>query len=303
MAEQTDEKITVTPFYILRQNAEENGQTDFINMTTNIPENTYLHVQMLGYEECTADKKDRLHTFEGYTLHFILKGKGRFDGVSLGKNDGFMVKKNHMAEYAPDPTDPWTYCWINFDGDIADELLRMVGFRENRSTFLLKENNRIRSLILDALTYDYEKTDVGMHLNAVLLEIFSVLLANKPDPFSHTSYSVREKRVKTGLAFIREHYREKNCIERLAKEENVNMRYLSALFRQYSDRSPQAHLIRVRIEEGKRLLRTTSLSVSDIAEEVGYEDVLQFSKLFRKHTGVSPTAYRKGEMDALREYE
>ena len=84
MADQTDEKITVTPFYILRQSANKNGRTDFINMTTNTPENTYLHVQMLGYEACTPDKKDRIHTFEGYTLHFILNGKGRFDVARVG---------------------------------------------------------------------------------------------------------------------------------------------------------------------------------------------------------------------------
>lgn len=263
------------------------------NYSEEITEKEYLNVKMLGCEE----KEGRRHTSEYNTLYFIISGKGYFDSIPIGAGDGFAVRKNCTAEYAPDKTEPWTYCLIGFDGKAADGLLDAAGLGGNKCTFSLKDNARIAELIRSALDFNYGKTDVGMHLDSVLLEIFACLIAEKPDRFANDTVSVMENRVKSGIEFINENFREKNCIDMLAKAENVNKRYMSRLFRRFSDLSPQGHLIRARIEEAKRLLRSTSLSVSDIGASVGYDDVMQFSKIFKKHTGLSPTAYREGKRE------
>lgn len=297
------ETIIKNQYYILRKGSYLNGKTDFMCMSMNTPENRYLNVTMIGFEECSPEKEDRIHTFEGNTIHFILKGKGTFDGVTLSQNDCFAVRKNHIAEYAPDYCDPWTYCWINFNGSMADKLLHTASINENKCTFSLQNISKIHSLIMSALEFDYTNADVGMHLNSVLLEIFASLMINAPETFSSKSDSVMENRVRRSIDFINENYKEKKCIDILSKKENVNKRYLSRLFRQYSDLSPQGHLIRVRIENAKSLLRTSKMTIGDVGESVGYDDVMQFSKIFKKHTGVSPTAYRNGKMDIIRKYE
>jgi AraC family transcriptional regulator of arabinose operon len=48
-----------------------------------------------------------------------------------------------------------------------------------------------------------------------------------------------------------------------------------------------------RIMRAKLLLQTTPLSVATIGQQVGYDDQLYFSRVFRKRVGVSPTEYRK----------
>lgn len=297
------EAITKNKHFILKKGTYSNGKTSFICMSLNTPENKYLNVTMLGFEECSPDKNERIHTFEGNTIHFILKGKGSFDGVTLTQNDCFSVRKNHIAEYAPDSSEPWTYCWINFDGSMADKLLQKAGLSENKCTFSLPCTEKIRSLIVSALEFDYKDTDAAMHLNAVLLDIIANIIADKPETFESKTDSIMENRVRRSVDFINENYTNRNCIDLLSKKENVNKRYLSRLFKQYSDLSPQGHLIRIRIEEAKRMLRTTSLSIGSIGEAVGYDDVMQFSKIFKKHTGISPSAYRSGKMDMIREYE
>lgn len=297
----TEEKSA--PQYIIKKGIREDGRTDFISMTTNTPENRFLNVKMLGFEECTPDKPPRTHTFDGCTLHFITDGNGSFDGIKIGKNDGFMAKKNRLTEYAPDKKNPWTYCWINFDGEMADEMLERAGFTQEKCTFSLKSTGKIAQIIKNAIEFNYSDTDVGTHLNSVLLEIFAFLLVDLPDTFAGESASVMEKRVKTALEFIYKNYSKKKCIYMLAEEENVSERYISHLFRKYSDASPQQHLIRVRIEEAKRLLRTTGLPVGRVAESVGYDDGMQFARIFKKHTGLTPTEYRRGGMDTVREYD
>lgn len=52
------------------------------------------------------------------------------------------------------------------------------------------------------------------------------------------------------------------------------------------------YILMARLSKARKLLRTTDLSVGEISMRCGIEDVGYFSTLFRKHTGVTPTAYR-----------
>ena len=60
--------------------------------------------------------------------------------------------------------------------------------------------------------------------------------------------------------------------------------------------TPQRYITKVIMEKSKLLLRTTSCQVSEIAAMLGVEDALYFSRMFKKHNGVSPRAYREGTL-------
>jgi len=70
--------------------------------------------------------------------------------------------------------------------------------------------------------------------------------------------------------------------------------YLSRLFKQELGTSFGAYLTQIRIRKACQLLNATDLSISEIAEQTGYETQHYFSTSFRKSTGVSPLQYRKG---------
>jgi two-component system response regulator YesN len=53
------------------------------------------------------------------------------------------------------------------------------------------------------------------------------------------------------------------------------------------------YLTEIRLEDAKKLLKTTSLNIAEIARQVGYNDVRYFSKLFIKSVGIKPVEYRK----------
>ena len=55
---------------------------------------------------------------------------------------------------------------------------------------------------------------------------------------------------------------------------------------------PKDYVQVIRVEEAKQLLETTNASVAEVAEQVGYEDLSYFSKLFRRRTGLSPSEHR-----------
>ena len=54
------------------------------------------------------------------------------------------------------------------------------------------------------------------------------------------------------------------------------------------------YLTRLRIQKAKELLRESALPLYEVASRVGYESDLAFTKTFKRHTGTTPTRYRKG---------
>lgn len=63
-------------------------------------------------------------------------------------------------------------------------------------------------------------------------------------------------------------------------------------FREAFDMPPKQYLLRLRLCEAQRLLSTTKLPMQDIAHLLGFFDLAHFSSTFRKHIGLSPTAWR-----------
>lgn len=82
----------------------------------------------------------------------------------------------------------------------------------------------------------------------------------------------------------------KYCAEMMHLSPN----YFSDLLKSETGKSTQDHIHHYLLEKAKNLLANSELSISEIAYELGFEYAQNFSKLFKKKTGVSPTLYRAG---------
>jgi len=96
------------------------------------------------------------------------------------------------------------------------------------------------------------------------------------------------------LAFIRKNYQNKLLLTQLAERFNFNKNYICYLFKKYTNGTFTAYLTGVRINEAKRLLRSSGLSQGEIAEKTGFMDYYYFNKVFKSECGVTPYQYRKG---------
>ena len=82
-------------------------------------------------------------------------------------------------------------------------------------------------------------------------------------------------------------------VQYISGELNVSADYLSDMLRNLTGQSTQQHIHNYLIEKAKEILTTTSLSVSEIAYELGFEHPQSFSKLFRTKTNLSPLKFRQ----------
>lgn len=93
--------------------------------------------------------------------------------------------------------------------------------------------------------------------------------------------------------YLQEHCDEAFRSEALEARFYLSYKHLAALFRKNTGMSPLQYHYDLQMREACRLLRTTTLGVSEIAARLGFGDALYFSRRFRKKTGSSPSQYRK----------
>ena len=81
-------------------------------------------------------------------------------------------------------------------------------------------------------------------------------------------------------------------LQTLAQVQNINASYLSTLFKKETGQTITDHINTKRMEHATHLLQTTRLQIQSIAQHCGISDPNYFSKLFKKHTGMTPGEYR-----------
>ncbi|HVL01632.1 MAG TPA: helix-turn-helix domain-containing protein [Dongiaceae bacterium] len=92
--------------------------------------------------------------------------------------------------------------------------------------------------------------------------------------------------------WIDAHYAEDFSLAWLAEEKAMSPRTLIRRFKSATGESPLAYLQTVRIDMAKRLLETSKQTIAEITQNIGYEDVSSFSKMFKRKVGLSPREYR-----------
>ncbi|MCI9531164.1 MAG: response regulator [Lachnospiraceae bacterium] len=93
--------------------------------------------------------------------------------------------------------------------------------------------------------------------------------------------------------YIREHFRENLELADLAEKWGFSYSYISTYFKENIQEGFCGYLNKMRVEEGKRMLLNTNMSVADIGNHLGYTDQSYFCRVFKKMTDLTPSEYRR----------
>jgi AraC family transcriptional regulator len=102
-----------------------------------------------------------------------------------------------------------------------------------------------------------------------------------------------ERAVENAIAAMRDRLGEPITIDDMARAAIFSKFHFCRVFQQATGVSPRRFLSAMRLQEAKRLLLATSLSVTDISNRVGYASVGTFSRRFKDAVGLAPTEYRR----------
>lgn len=233
-----------------------------------------------------------------YLLHIVTSGKGTYTinntTYKLKKNDIFLIYPGVTTYYEADTDDPWSYIWFGFNGLKAEMALRYAGLSLDIPVATIPDItpyvNDMNGL-LDAcqLTFSNE-----FRREAYLYSLVAQLgedLHTEDNRSPEFGYSY-ETYVNHALDYIENNYYRNIKITDIADYIGINRSYLTSCFKKRMNMSPHQYLLEYRLSKAKILLRETNKTIQEIAGNVGYEDSLAFSKIFKSHTGISPKSYR-----------
>ncbi len=231
-----------------------------------------------------------------YQLLYIAKGKGHFyfDGKEQIITEGNMIlyRPNEVQMYyyyAPDKTEAY---WVHFTGRHVESILEFYELPETENVFYTGTSPdyqwMYRQMIqeLQLCRANYEEL-----LSLMLRHIF--IMINRYIVEGRKAGSDIQNEIERATHYFNENYNKPLNIDEYAESRHMSTCWFIRSFKQILKVTPMQYILSLRMANAQSLLETSEYNISEIAEAVGYDNPLYFSRLFHKHIGVSPTEYRK----------
>ncbi len=148
----------------------------------------------------------------------------------------------------------------------------------------------VLDLINDNYTNYSESNSLPMYVIKYQLISLILYIAHKHCLFD-TEPSINHI-VQKMLEIISHHYNESNTLEIAARELSYTPSYLSQEFKKALGINYKEYLQQFRLDKAMYMLKTSDMKIIDISATVGYADHKFFAKIFKKHTGMTPSEYR-----------
>lgn len=260
----------------------------------------WLHVHFAGESQTSPGHALGPKIFDHYLLHVIESGYGIFrtesDKFQLGPGDCFLIHPGQIVSYVSDQIQPWRYRWVAFSGEHAEEEVYRLGLTPEKPVLHLVKNNPVPDYVAHIHRHFQSRED-SSHLASIgYLHLIWAEIMNQSDRPSQLMLAEPQvqRTVKQMINYMTSQYAHPVSIEQMCTSLGYNRAYLSRIFKQETGMTPITYLLKLRIDQSKRLLRERpDLSIEQVSASVGIVDPLYFSRQFKRIVGQSPTRYRK----------
>lgn len=265
-----------------------------------LPDPDKLNVLFAGESQTKSDHALGPKIYDYYLLHAIESGQGTFrterDVYMLGPGDCFLIHPGQLVSYVSSHTHPWRYRWVAFTGETSHHLVENAGFVPDHPVLCTNEVSNI-PMYISRIQENFHTKQESSHIAAIgyLHLIWAEIMNHMSRPLQLNVVEPQVQRtVKQMINYMTSQYAHPVSIEQMCTSLGYNRAYLSRIFKKETGISPVTYLLKLRIDQAKRLLRERpELSVEQVAASVGLTDPLYFSRQFKRFCGQSPSSYRR----------
>ncbi|WP_159886804.1 AraC family transcriptional regulator [Paenibacillus puerhi] len=276
---------------------------------------TNIALQKIGiYVRADADDWQfnwPVHTHEGLEVFYFQRGSANYiigDNIyDLYPGDMLLFRGSTIHRVNPSKEVPYIRSYVNFTESFLREQMSEDMFEKLMSMFEAPNGTLVRwspeerdevALLFREIQKENEQELFGYQL--VLKTLLTQLLVavyrkakrlHEIAPAVQPSHS--QENVRRILQYINHNFTKNFTLQELSKELHLNKYYMCHCFKEVTGSTINNYVIGKRIEEAKKLLRTTDEPIAIISEKLGFNTAVHFSRSFKKSAGISPQYYRR----------
>ncbi len=232
--------------------------------------------------DCGWEKCERKHSFgpnarNYYLIHYIVSGCGTLEnerGIqNIGEGNIFLIRPGEITTYTASEENPWQYIWIGFTGELSENLNDFPDVYEMKNSAVFFD--MLKSADLKSMREEF--------LAAQLFLLYRELFKKQENDEKHTHRVAN---------YIKCNYMQELSVEAIADNMHLDRRYLSRIFKTDYGMSIKEFIVKERMTHAHELLQS-GYSVRQTALLVGYQDVFNFSKMFKKTYNIAPSELKR----------
>jgi len=241
---------------------------------------------------------ERPHGTSQHILIACISGKGTCTLAGrewkMAQGDLLFLPPREHHVYSANSRSPWTIFWMHFRGLRAADHLENLGVSTTNPIVSVDDP----AVLIEAFEDTFRHATHGFSESAMtgLSTAFGRLLGlakvHQRAPGIRSRRA--ENRLLKALSLMREDLARPWTLNELASESHLSIPHFTELCRRQTGLPPLGLLIRLRLQRAMDLLQQGDHNVAEAARAVGYDDPFYFSRLFRKHMGMAPSACRQG---------
>ena len=260
-----------------------------------------LKIYQFGHQQCDPFHGFGPHKWNHFLFHYVQSGRGQLraddkNGQTISYNieagQGFIIMPQQMVAYSADEKYPWKYCWIEFEGVKAHELISQAGFTFNQPIYT-GQNKEEHKKMEDALQYIINNAKASpFELMGYAYIFLSALAESSIYRKKISRSSLQDFYVQEILSFLESNYSKNIQVEDIAEFCKLDRSHVSKIFKNIIGMTLREFLLRFRMNKACELMKSSNYSIEQISSMVGYSSMFNFSRSFKSLIGKSPSHWR-----------
>ncbi|MCE5268818.1 MAG: AraC family transcriptional regulator [Planctomycetaceae bacterium] len=231
-----------------------------------------------------------------YAVLYVTHGQGEFESAPTGRvdveaGDFLILFPGVWHRYRPNKAVGWGTYWVHFRGEIVDNLFERGFISPDRAVLRIGSDESILASlnrILDGLRTESAGFQQTIASHALVVLATAIGAARSAKQTSRVQQIVRELKL-----LLEESQDRLPVIEELIARYDVGRAHLFRIFKSQTGLTPYQYHLQLKLRRAGEMLRTSELSVKQVAKAMNFQSPYHFSRLFKKKTGLSPSDYRE----------
>lgn len=248
----------------------------------------FYQIKMAPYESFSlpGEYYELVIVDQGELIHYVDD-----EAYTAVKNDCFIYPPGQLRQQKIEQEGVTSYLSIIFSATgLTHSAVNQIIHLGSQNTQLIE---RIIEFSNKSATENYIDDELLVNLKTILLNIVQGEADTSEEPTTSMRENYENELFQAMVDFLENNVEEYNQVSDLVDHFSLSRSTIQALFKKYVNLTPKNYINKIRLNRSKQMIRETQMTLSQIADKLGYGSIQYFSRAFSREFGMSPSSYAK----------